>query len=377
MKALLVLVSVLLGSSLVAADAARFEELPVFTSGQEGYNTFRIPAIVRANNGVLLAFAEGRLNNRRDHDDVDLVLKRSTDNGATWAPLQVIWGKDDSGVITWGNPCPVVDRSNGRVWLLCNWENYKVYSLYSDDQGATWSKPRDITAEAWNPAWPRPPEPTLTSWTGPGIGIQLERGPHAGRLVIPMHLRRHPLKDAAQNEACSFYSDDHGATWKYSENTSGVGNEAQVVELSDGRLQLNQRNQSARPRLISYSKDGGATWSPSEPDAHLAGPAVQGSILRFSWADAAKKEKNVMLYAMPAGPKREAMTVHASFDDGVTWPAHRQLREGFSAYSSLVRQADGRVGLLYETEDYKFIRYARFDSEWIQAGGASNAPAQK
>ena len=158
-----------------------------------------------------------------------------------------------------------------------------------------------------------------------------------------------------------------------------MGNEPQVVELTDGRLAMNQRNQSAkvdpRFRLLSSSRDGGATWSRSEPDAHLVGPTVQGSLLRYGWADAAKGEKNVLLFAMPAGPKRERMTVRASFDDGVTWPAARLVHEGFSAYSSLVRQPDGRVGLLYETDDYKYLRYARFDLGWIQATPEPAAPA--
>lgn len=364
-----------LAVSLRAAQAA-FDESVVFTSGTEGYHTFRIPAIVRANNGDLLAFAEGRVNSPRDHDDVDLVLKRSTDHGATWEPLQTVWGRDDGGLITWGNPCPVVDRSNGRVLLICSWENYRVFVLSSDDHGRTWSKPSDITDGAWNPAWARPPEPTLAIWTGPGIGIQLERGRHAGRLVIPVHLRRHPSKKSEENEAACFHSDDHGATWHYSDNTSGIGNEPQVAELNDGRLLLNQRNQNAKTgpsgRLISYSKDGGKTWSASTTDAHLGGPAVQGSLLRYAWPDETAATKGVLLFAVPAGPKRERMTVHASFDDGASWSHRRLVREGFSAYSCLVRQGDGRIGLLYETENYKRLVYARFDLGWLQAKAATH-----
>jgi sialidase-1 len=90
-------------------------EVQVFQSGTEGYHTFRIPAIVRATNGALLAFAEGRKHSANDTGDIDLVLKRSLDNGHTWGPLQVI---GDDGPNTFGNPVPIVDATNGRLLLL-------------------------------------------------------------------------------------------------------------------------------------------------------------------------------------------------------------------------------------------------------------------
>lgn len=365
-------------ASIASCHAAEFRERSVYTSGQEGYHTFRIPSIVRAVDGTLLAFAEGRVNNLRDHDDVDLVLKRSHDNGATWGPLQVLWGQNDGGVITWGNPCTVVDESNGRIWLMCNWEVYEIYVMFSDDHGASWTRPKNITKEAWNPEWPRPPAPTNTSLVGPGIGIQLVRGPHAGRLVMPMHLRRHPLKNASENEVSTIYSDNHGATWNYSRNTTGVGNEAQVVELSDGRLMMNQRNQlpkqNPRYRLISYSRDGGETWTRSVADAHLVGPVVQASILRYAW-EGGRGDMGILLFSMPAGPGREGLTVHISTDDGASWPEQRTVCESDSAYSCLVRQEDGRIGLLYEAGYYKTIQYASFDLDWIKEGGRAETTA--
>lgn len=375
-----ILLSLALACAALSArtEPAVFDERVVFTSGTEGYHTFRIPAIICAANGDLLAFAEGRVNNARDHDDVDLVLKRSRDNGATWSPVQVLAGAQDRGVITWGNPCPVVDRSNGRIWLPLCWENYKLYVMHSDDHGRTWSEPRDITAQAWNLDWPRSPEPTLAAWTGPGVGIQIELGPHAGRLVIPMHLRRHPLTESGKNEVAVFYSDDHGATWHHSRNTTGVGNEPQVVELADGRLMLNQRHQIARGqrdgtprhRWISYSGDGGATWSRSVADDELIDPTVQASLIRYRWpGEEPRDAQGLLLFANPATvDQRSRMTVRASFDDGATWPVQRLVREDFAAYSSLVRQADGMVGLLYETDRYKHIRYARFNLAWLGAG---------
>jgi len=271
----------------------------------------------------------------------------------------------------------VVDRSNGRIWLAMSWENYKVYVTHSDDQGTTWSEPKDVTSEVWNPSWPRPPAPILAIWTGPGVGIQIEHGSHAGRLVIPVHLRRHPLLKAEQNEAACFFSDDHGKSWQYSKNSTGFGNEPQVVELTDGRLMLNQRHYLAvekrkpgepRYRLISYSSDAGATWSPSKPDDELIDPSVQASLLRYAWAEKDDpKDKGVLLFANPADPgKRALMTVRASFDDGANWPVKRVVREGPSAYSSLVRQADGAIGLLYEAERYGSITYARFNLAWLQ-----------
>src|SRR5262245_35179900 len=141
-------------------------QTPLFVSGKEGYHTFRIPSLVLTPKGTLLAFCEGRKKGTGDAGDIDLVLKRSTDGGATWKPPQVVW---DDGPNTVGNPCPVVDAATGTVWLLLTHNLGKdterairagtskgtrtVWVTKSTDDGATWSKPAEITKDVKDPKW--------------------------------------------------------------------------------------------------------------------------------------------------------------------------------------------------------------------------------
>src|SRR6476620_7039006 len=163
---------------------AEISTATVFKAGQDGYHTYRIPAMVRAKNGDLLAFAEGRKNSASDHGDIDIVLKRSSDEGKTRGALQIIQDEDaDPKAKVWiGNPTPIVDQSDpkhpGRIWLVFTRSNARMLVTSSDDNGKTWSQRREITQSAGKANW---------DWyaAGPVHGIQLERGPHAGRLIAP------------------------------------------------------------------------------------------------------------------------------------------------------------------------------------------------
>ncbi|MFN4260963.1 MAG: exo-alpha-sialidase, partial [Gemmataceae bacterium] len=154
------------------------QQIDVYHSGKEGYHTFRIPALLMTQKGTLLAFCEGRKTSRADHGDIDLVLKRSSDGGQTWTPLQLVYEEGDTAKITIGNPCPVQDRETGVIWLPFTRDNDDVFVTHSRDDGQTWSEPVKITSAVKKSDW---------SWyaTGPGVGIQMRTGPHAGRLIIP------------------------------------------------------------------------------------------------------------------------------------------------------------------------------------------------
>jgi sialidase-1 len=176
---------------LLAATTFAVEQTDVFVSGHDGYHTYRIPAVIRAKNGTLLAFCEGRKSAGSDSGDIDLLLKRSTDDGRTWSAQQVVW---DDAANTCGNPCPVLDETTGTLWLLLTHNlgtdrerdiaartakgTRTVWVASSRDHGLKWTKPVDITSATKDPSW---------TWyaTGPGVGIQIKSGPHAGRLVIP------------------------------------------------------------------------------------------------------------------------------------------------------------------------------------------------
>ncbi|CAN7229845.1 exo-alpha-sialidase [Paenibacillus sp. LjRoot153] len=343
-----------------------FHNMDLYVAGTEGYNTFRIPSLLTTKAGTLLAFVEGRKNSAADNGNIDLVLKRSLDQGRTWQPLQIVC---DAGVDTCGNPTPVQDETTGRIWLFVS-QNYSadtyativggtsrgvrtIWSTYSDDDGATWTQPVNHFSEVQAPN---------TRWdgTGPGIGIQLRQGAAKGRLVIPAIDR-------------NIQSDDHGATWYESGKLpSGLG-EPTVVELTDGTLMRNDRlssNQEIRRRGISTSPDQGATWSPISYDNALIDPICEASIIRYMPSDNVTSNR-MLLFSNPADTvRREKMTVRISNDDGQSWATSKTVYKGPSAYSSLAILPDGKVSLLFEGGEYTpydKIMFAVFNLEWFQA----------
>jgi sialidase-1 len=324
----------------------------IFVSGQDGYHTFRIPALVTSKSGVLLAFCEGRKNSSSDAGDIDLVLKRSADNGETWGKMQLVW---DDGPSTIGNPCAVVDRDTGTVWLAFTRNNDGVFVMKSTDEGATWADPLEITGNVKLPDW---------TWyaTGPGHGIQLK----SGRLLIPCdhRIRGLPRPDSL---AHVLYSDDHGATWKLGGSLSKKTNECEAVETIDGSVYLNVRSKHGKNRRIyAWSKDGGKSWSEVDFDDTLISPQCQASIVRYT--DASRHDKNRVLFSNPAATSRTRMTVRISHDECKTWNAGRVLHEGPSAYSNLCIAPDMTICCLYERGDkhaYERITFARFNLQWL------------
>lgn len=351
----------LTGEQSVAAGPKNPHQVDVFVSGTEGYHTFRIPALVSCRSGTLLTICEGRKTSSADHGDVDLVLKRSSDGGRTWGPLQLIHEEGGNERITIGNPCPVVDKETGIIWLPFTRDNDDVFVTSSDDDGKTWGEPRQITDQV-RKNW---------DWyaTGPGNGIQLRRGPHKGRLVIPCDHRVHGIADRRKSSRSHvFFSDDHGKSWRTGEATEARMNECAVVELSDTSLMLNMRSfRGNSKRAVSVSRDGGLTWSVPVDDKTLIEPVCQASFIRYSWDDSADKSR--LLFSNPASSqRRHRMTVRLSCDEGRTWPTSKVVYEGSAAYSCLSRLADGKIGLVYERDQYRKITFAGFTLEWLTDG---------
>ncbi|MBM3211284.1 exo-alpha-sialidase, partial [Candidatus Poribacteria bacterium] len=192
-----------------------YKETKIFISDKDGYNTYRIPALIVSKKGTILAFCEGRKNSSSDSGDIDIVLKRSFDNGITWGTMELV---ADCGIDTIGNPAPVVDRDTGTIWLLLT-QNLAagpesmiiegkaprtVWVTYSQDDGNSWAEPKEITGDVKDPSW---------TWyaTGPCHGIQLNNG----RMVIPCdHVAGTNPKYAESAHSHVIYSHDHGKTWE-------------------------------------------------------------------------------------------------------------------------------------------------------------------
>ncbi|HIL71314.1 MAG TPA: exo-alpha-sialidase [Verrucomicrobia bacterium] len=352
--------------AVFASAPAEINETILFRKGKEndGYNNIRIPAICLSSKGTLLAFAEGRVSG--DSGKIHTILRRSTDGGNTWSSLQIAWQDGDN---TCGNPCPIVDRDTGTIWLFLTWNlgadsegeimtgksKYprRVYLCKSTDDGRSWSKAIHM------------PHLRKSSWrwyaTGPGNGIQLTRGAHRGRLICPANhsAKATEKRDVKTYRAHILYSDDHGETWQLGGIQEPMTNESTVTELIDGRLMQNMRSFHGRGgRAVAISNDGGQSFEKLLLADHLDSPVCQASILRYSWPE---DDSSRILFSSPKGSQRSHMTIRLSYDEGKTWPKDLLIHDGGSAYSNLVKLPDDRVGLLYEKDDYQAIVFASLD----------------
>lgn len=355
MRNIITIIIALICLQLSNLSTAQVSNKPVdiFQRDQDGYKCFRIPSIVKTNKGTLLAFAEARKNGCSDTGDIDLVVKRSVDNGKTWGPMIKIW---DDGDNVCGNPAPVVDRVTGKIILISTWnrgddhekdiiagtskDTRKVFVLHSNDDGMSWSAPKEITPTTKQPNW---------TWyaTGPCHGIQLQNKKYKNRLVIPAN---HMVAGTKTYHSQIIYSDDSGETWQLGGVVSEHGgNESTVVELKNGNLLLNMRNYNrdiSKTRSYAISQDGGITWSETQYSSELIEPICQGSILNMTRKG---KLTDNLLFSNPASvDKRVKMTIHKSSDSGKSWPVSHLVYPGPTAYSDMVMVDDKTLGLYYE-----------------------------
>ena len=349
----------------------------VFTGGEAGYHTYRIPSLLCTESGTVLAIAEGR-RTPADHAENDLVLKRSTNHGETWSEADVI---AEVGRDCLNNPTLVQVAKTGRILLMYQHyprgkdekrvvpgltnENNNIcrnFLMYSDDEGTTWSVPRDITATTKRPTG------ATSIASGPGNGIQLRRGEHKGRILIPFN--QGPLN---KKHIYAVYSDNNGDSWALGDvaprgKDKGSVGEVQMVELIDGSVMLNARSRDgSKLRKMAVSTDGGESWSAYEDVPGLIEPQCNASFVRVG--DPLDGEISRIFYIGPASQeKRVNGAVWMSTDEGKTWPHQKSLMEGHFAYSSSARLGDDTVGCLFETGDKRYherIVLAKFTLNWL------------
>ncbi|MEZ4952705.1 MAG: sialidase family protein [Saprospiraceae bacterium] len=342
----------------------------VFKNGEGEYACFRIPAIIQAKNGDLLAFAEGRKNSCRDNYDVDMVMKKSTDNGQTWGPLVLIWNDSTN---TCGNPAPIVDLETGRVLLFVNWQlgsdrieaiksrtstdTKRMFLFTSNDNGDSWSEKREMTSQMKLPGWD-------SFVAGPGSGLQMRNPTYKNRMVLPCHFSTIE-NGKIEIKSNLIYSDDGGDNWVIGGISPETdNNECEVAEISNGGLMVNMRKASKRisARSVAYSFDGGATLENQHFDDELIGPTCMASLDNY----VAENGKLVCLFANPNHQfSRENLTIQRSFDDGETWEKFQTVFKGYSGYSDLVPMQNGQVGIIFECGKIRYSDGLAFRSyDW-------------
>jgi sialidase-1 len=367
--------------------------------GTGGYRQYRIPALAVSPTGTVLAAYDGRPNLDDLPNPIDLLLRRSTDNGRTWGPQQVV--RTGGGLNGYGDPSLLVDADTGRIFMFhaagtCAGFFEAVAGLepddqvqhcdlsYSDDDGLTWEH-RRITAQLKLRLPARPGEPAITGiFAAAGQGIQIHAGPFRGRLV-----QQFVVLAGGEIMAASAFSDDHGERWTLGEligaGTHGFSpNENKVAALADGRLLLHSRGTPRR--LAATSDDGGATWSALVPVEDLPDPGDNGSLVRFdglpSVASFAGQPTDSWLLATNNHDTalRRNTVLSLSVDNGRSWPAKLVLCRGSSAYSTAARLPDGNIGVLYERQGYREIVFAAVpagqltDQLAARSDGGSSAP---
>lgn len=371
------------------------EKIDVFTEGQGGFVSYRIPGVVVSARDTVLAYCEARKFTPADRGEIEIHVRRSTDGGRTFGPARQIahlgprlprnphmpddkkrknmGGPEEQTV---NNPMLIATRE-GPVHLVYCVEYMRAFHARSDDDGVTWSAPVEITATFDRF---RSDIPWQAIATGPGHGIQL-RG---GRLIVPVWLANYEKSPApAARKGCAvIFSDDGGATWNRGDIALAIGSESSVAELSDGRVMLSARNADRRNRrVVAISADGATGWSQPRFLEDVFEPGCMAGLVRHPGIPG--RDGPWLLHSSPRTTKREHrerkdVTIHASRDDGRTWPVRRLLHAGPGAYSDLAVLPDGTVLCLYESGKpgetrrdgewaYARLTLARFGLDWLSA----------
>ena len=339
------------------------EGAPVFqdlfnTSMSDGVACYRIPAIVTAPNGDLIAAIDERVpdcGDLRTNRNANIIVRRSSDNGKSWSNIETVVDFPDGQSAS--DPSMIVDAVTKEIIMFYNFMNldtekdiYYFHVVKSADNGKTWSKPEDITSQIAKPEWHKDFK-FITS----GRGIQTR----SGKLLHTM---------ANLNSGLHLFgSDDHGKTWFFIDTPIQPADESKVIELADGTLMINARVNGAGMRYVHTSTDQGKTWV-TNPEPELIDPSCNASILRYT-AIADGYNKNRLLFSNAKSKKgRVNLTVRVSYDEGKTWSEGKTVYEGPSAYSDLTILENGDIGVFFEQDDYTKNSFVSFSLDWLTDG---------
>ncbi len=360
-------------SNLYAQDSEVFTKT-LITAGDYDSKWWRIPAIETAADGSLVAVFDKRYASRTDLPyPISIVCMRSTDNGRTWSEPTFIAERSEGH--TYGDAALVLDTVTNELFCMYVGDEgffqsnpssgrAVIYYSKSSDNGVTWTAPKSINDQIYTG--------TRSGWyaafAASGGALQMKNG----RLMFVLCVRP-TSSQSGYVDNWALYSDDHGETWQVSTNrATAEGNEAKVVELNNGDVLMSIRNPGGGMRRFCKSSDGGLTWGEAYLSTSLKDANCNGDILRYDY-----EGKSYLLHSLNnSSSQRRDVSVFVSDDNGATWPHHKQLVDGYAAYSSLTILKDGTLGcLIEEGHDGTFgidssfnIVYHNFSMDWLLEG---------
>jgi len=350
------------------------EKTDLFIARTKGFHTYRIPTIVVTNKGTILTFAEARISGS-DWAARAIVMRRSFDNGKTWDPMKKIVSDEKKAI---QNPVAIIEKNSNVIHFLYCFHYKRAFYMQSNDEGETFSEPIEITHvfDAFKSEYP-----FKILATGPGHGIQLENG----RILVPIWLS--PKRIHRPSVISVIYSDDNGKNWHAGEIIKEPlvnPNETQAIQLADGTVLLNIRNETEiSRRAIAFSKNGINNWSKPVYDHALLEPTCFASIIRFTLSG--KEDKNRILFSNPDSLEgepipfnlrpRKNLSIKLSYDECKTWEINKVLESGKSGYSDLAIGKDYEIYCFYERGiktksdfDTASLCLAKFNLEWLTDG---------
>ena len=342
------------------AQAVPFcDSVLLYSPGDYGSANWRIPALLSLDDGVLLAVNDKRKFNETDlPEDIDIVVRRSTDYGRTWSePTTLIEGQGRGR--GYGDPALVQAASGDVLCAFAGHNGYfqstatepiRMFVSRSHDEGLSWTAPVDITATAWDAA-----SSYRAAFVASGNGLRLSEGAHAGRLLFAVAMLR---KGQNVSDNYVLYSDDDGMSWQRSQLAFSGGDEAKLIQLADGRVLISVRRQGARG--WNTSDDGGEHWGEQGLWGDLMANACNGDMLRL--------DDSTLLHSLPHSMERRDVSVFTSTDEGRSWGRPVLVTSGPSVYSSMTLLADGSIGFYVERNPTGACQlwYYRFNREWLR-----------
>lgn len=321
----------------------------IFAPGDAGSKFYRIPAIVTAMNGDLVATIDARKKSRADLQhvrDIDIAIRRSSDNGDTWSEIEFLTNFPDGQVGS--DPSLIVDKITGKIFCFYNYldhdlpinknrpsrvaVNYRYYVQSSDDHGKTWSKPKDIREDIL----PKGVKDRAFVFVTSGRGMQTQ----SGTLI---HTLCHVGKGGYL-----FGSKDHGKSWKALKTKRfSPANENKFVELNDGTWMINARNNRSKYRYVHISNNKGKTWK-GYIDKNLPDPGCNGEPMVYTLKRDGYKKNRLLFVNSHSQKGRKNLVLSLSYDDGKTWKYKKCIEKGASGYACLTICKNGDIGIFFE-----------------------------